>query len=151
MKWQMVDRIDTFEPWSRISGVKSVSLEEYHLLEPFGCLGEIPPSLIMESTVHLTRWLVMASSNFQTGCILIEIPHLEMKGRAGQGDNLVLGASVLEKSAEYLKVNVSVEIGEKCVCKGTLVQGFLPLSYLIEPADLKTMWLSLNRVVRAGI
>ena len=150
MKWQLVDRIDNFEPWSHIGGAKLVTLEEYHLLEPFGSLGELPPSLVLESIVHLTRWLIMASSDFQTGCVLVEIPHLEMRGKTGQGDTLILAASVIDKNAERLKVNVSAEVREALVCEGTLIYDLFSLSILLEPNDAKAIWTSLNRVVSVG-
>ena len=73
MRWRFMDRINRFEAWATIEGRKAVSLEEYSLLEPFGRKGSLPENLVVESCVHLARWLVIVSSGFEQTCILSAI------------------------------------------------------------------------------
>ena len=47
MRWQLTDHIDQFEPWSRITGRKAVSLEEAYLLERFGVHGYAPEAIVV--------------------------------------------------------------------------------------------------------
>ena len=53
MRWQFVDCVDRYRPWSRIEGRKTVSFEEYSLLDVFGQSGVLPPALALESLVCL--------------------------------------------------------------------------------------------------
>ena len=71
MKFRMVDRIVAFEPGKNISGVKTVSFEEYQLKSVFTIQPSLPESLIMESFFQLGNWLIMLTSDFsQIGLLL---------------------------------------------------------------------------------
>jgi hypothetical protein len=53
MKFRMVDRILSWEPETRIRGVKTVSFEEYCLRSPLGYEERLPESLLVESLFQL--------------------------------------------------------------------------------------------------
>ena len=49
MKFRMVDQIHRWEKQRSISGVKTVSFEEYNLKAPFGSPAHLPETLLIES------------------------------------------------------------------------------------------------------
>jgi hypothetical protein len=140
MKWRFADSIESFDAWKSIQGIKTVSLEEYSLLEPLGRKGPLPESLILESCVHLSRWLVAASSCFRESCMLEEVRHFAFERGAGTGDVLSIAAEVLRRTESGLEVECKVTIrGQRCGC-GRLMLSLVPLEEISIPEDVETLW-----------
>ena len=103
MKFRMVDRILSWDARRSITGIKTVSFEEYNLKSAFGDGPGLPRTLEMESLFQLGNWLIMLSSDFtQMGLVVrtqevrFESPHkpgahlrLELEVRSYRKDGVL--------------------------------------------------------------
>jgi 3-hydroxymyristoyl/3-hydroxydecanoyl-(acyl carrier protein) dehydratase len=64
MKFRFADKILSWTPYERITGLKTVSFEEYQLKEAFGDEPRLPETLLLESFLQLGNWLILGSSDF---------------------------------------------------------------------------------------
>jgi 3-hydroxyacyl-[acyl-carrier-protein] dehydratase len=79
MKFRLVDKITSWTPWKSISGVKSLSFEEYSLKEAFETRPRLPEILLLESVLQLGNWLVMLSSDFQKMAVVARISEVHFE------------------------------------------------------------------------
>lgn len=140
MRWRFADTIDAFEAWVSIHGRKTVSLEEYSLLEPLGRKGSLPESLVVESCVHFSRWLVAASSHFQKSCVLKEIEPFVFDRNTIAGAVLSIAIEVSGKTDDELCVECDVTIGGQSCGHGTLKLSLIPLKEISVPENVETLW-----------
>lgn len=157
MRWQFVDRITRFERWAAIEGRKAVSLEEYSLLEPLGRKGMLPETLVLESCVHLARWLVVASSDFQDSCLLTGADDFAFEREAGAGSSLVMsltcdpgrlpqlrtqedGGRTREPDPGEFEVRCVVTDGRDRLAHGDLRLCRIPLGEIAVPDEEAAMW-----------
>jgi 3-hydroxymyristoyl/3-hydroxydecanoyl-(acyl carrier protein) dehydratase len=139
VRWRLVDRVTRLEPWREIAGVKTVSLEEYTLLEPLGRSGAMPETLVLEASVQLARWLLLVSSDFQQEPVLAHIASFTFLREAGRGAVLQLTAVLLEPRDGHHLVQCQAEAGEETVAAGAIALSLAAL----EPAraaPLRHLW-----------
>jgi len=144
MRWRFVDRIDSFQPWQAATGRKAISFEEFSLCERLGRKGVLPESMVLESCVHLVRWLVAASSDFASTSVLSEVERFALLREVGAGDSLALTAAVLAREAERVRVECRAECGGQAVAEGVLVVELLPLPACAPPEDARSLWRELS-------
>jgi hypothetical protein len=140
MRWRFIDKIVRFEAWTAIDGRKTVSLEEYSLLEPLGRKGIFPESLIVESGAQLARWLVTVSSAFEQTCILSEIKQFDFSQGTSAGSVLTLSLRVTDRPNNDLHFACHVAMGGQLIGRGSLVASLLPLSQTVVVGDMQAMW-----------
>jgi len=140
MRWRFVDKVDSLTPWQEARGRKAVSLEEYSLLLPQGREGEFPESLCLESCVALVRWLVAASSGFETTCVLSEVQEFAFTGRMTMGDVLEMKATVIRRNEHSLVAECSVHCRNVAVAQGRIAVTFLPLAGAFDEELLSGTW-----------
>lgn len=140
MRWRFVDRIEEFELWTFVKGHKSISLEEYVLMEPFGRQGLFPETLSLESCIHLARWLVVRSSDFQQTCLLSEVDRFAFEYEATMGDTLNTVVSVQRRKDDLLEIECEVSADIHLICRGTLTLDLMPLTDSLDPKTMRTMW-----------
>ena len=140
MRWRLIDRIEEFEAWDSIRGRKTVSLEEYSLLEPLGRKGHLPESLILECSVHLVRWLTAASSAFEQSCTLLEVNSFVFEYETNPGNALTVSASVQDKQKDRLVAECSVEVGSRRCAHGRIALSLLPLKETDLADNVRTLW-----------
>ena len=151
MRWRFVDRVLDFEPWATLRSLKAVSFEEYNLLERHGRAGAFPECLVMEACVESVRWLVAASSGFESAVVLVEVSGFRLAREAGMGDRLEIEVKVLERAENRLLVECRVGVAAKrnaqtllspdmTVAQGVLVLETVPLSESFEREDMLVLW-----------
>lgn len=140
MRWRFLDRIDQFDEWASIEGRKSISLEEYSLLKPLGRKGCFPESLIVESCVHLARWLVAASSGFERTGVLQAVDHFCFDREVGPGSVLTLSLSVADRQATGVRLDCRIVAGAHPVSRGTITLALLPLHECAVDVDMRALW-----------
>lgn len=94
MKFRLVDRIVEWEPQRRISGIKTVSFEEYELSRSLGDEPRLPATLMLESLFQLGNWLVMLSTDFRQMGLLLRFDEVRFSDRLGPGESLCMEAVV---------------------------------------------------------
>ena len=144
MRWRFIDRITRWEPWMSIEGTKAISLEEYSLLEPWGRKGCLPESLIIESGVHLARWLTLASSSFETTCRLAEIENIAFIHETAPGDQLNLKLTVTERHPSELRLAGTVATGKQLIAQGIWIVTLEPIKETVIAEDMRTLWQELH-------
>ncbi|HUT35539.1 MAG TPA: hypothetical protein VNE39_18770 [Planctomycetota bacterium] len=144
MRWRFVDKIETLQPWQAATGRKAISYEESSLCEPLGRRGILPESLVLESCVHLVRWLVAASSQFASTCLLGEVERFALLREVGIGDSLALATTVLAREPDRLRVECRAESGGQAVAEGVLSVALLPLAACAPPEDTRSLWRELS-------
>lgn len=140
MRWHFMDKVVRFEPWKAIEGRKTISLEEYSLLEPFGRKGSFPESLVVESCVHLARWMVAVSSAFEQTCILSAIDQFGFERETSPGSTLTVSLEVTDRQSRDVHLACRVGIGGQQVSHGTLAVSLLPLNEAIVAEDIRALW-----------
>jgi hypothetical protein len=140
MKWRFVDRIEQFEPWRTIRCVKTVSFEEYSLLERWGRGGEFPASLMLEAAVEAGRWLAMASSDFALAASLAEVRELHCLRPAARGEVLRTTVTVKERGDACLEVEIVQEAGGTTLLSGRLELRLSPLGEAFDATSLRGLW-----------
>ncbi len=140
MRWRFVDRIEEFQPWVSIKGLKAVSLAEYSLLNPFGREGAFPESLVLESCVHLARWLIIRSSDFKKTCLLSGLESFNFDREVGPGDILRMGITVSIGGEDSLRIDCKATDGERPIGYGTLTVEMMDIAVLADPEAMKALW-----------
>jgi 3-hydroxymyristoyl/3-hydroxydecanoyl-(acyl carrier protein) dehydratase len=135
-----VDRIEAFEPWIFLKGRKSISLEEYCLLEPLGRKGVFPETLVLESCTHLGRWLVMKSSDFVKIGLLSEVRAFSFANECGMEQTLEITVRVQKKEEGFIEAECEATAEGRLICTGGLILGFALLKKLIDPETMIAMW-----------
>jgi hypothetical protein len=144
MRWQFVDHIETFDPWVSIRGRKCISLEEYHLLARFDRTGVLPESLVLESFVHLGRWLVAASSEFSESALLDEVLDFSFTEELGMGSTLAMEMTVQARQADSLLLICRGWDSQHPVSQGILRLSLHALGELSERQSVLMLWRELN-------
>ena len=151
MHWRFVDRILEFDPWEALRSRKTVSFEEYTLLERHGRAGAFPECLVVESCVESVRWLVAASSGFESVSALAEVGDFSFRREIGMGDALEIAVIVHEHDGNRIQVECRVCLAAKrnvtesivpetVVAQGTLVLEMVPLLESFEREDIIILW-----------
>lgn len=140
MRWRFVDRIEEFGPWVFIKGRKAISLVEYSLLHPFGREGTFPESLVLESCIHLARWLVIRSSDFKRTCLLTGLGSFNFDHGVGPGHLLRMRITVSLRREDSLQVDCEATNGECRIGYGTFTVGMRELTEVADPEVMKVMW-----------
>lgn len=140
MRWRFMDRITRFELWAAIEGRKTVSLEEYSLLEPLGRKGVFPESLVVETCVHLARWMVTVSSAFEHTCILSAVDGFRFDGEVRAGSVLIASLRVTDRRGDDMHCDCAVAGGSGRLGGGHLVVSLLPLRETGVAEDARGLW-----------
>jgi hypothetical protein len=140
MRWRMVDRVRTFEPWKAISGAKAVSFEEEAMLRPAGRAGVLPAMLAVESGVELARWLVAASSAFTETCVLDRVDGLRIDRLPGAGETLDLTIEVVRREKDGLEAAFRAELSGRPAVAGGLCFALAPMATHCDPGFEEQLW-----------
>jgi 3-hydroxymyristoyl/3-hydroxydecanoyl-(acyl carrier protein) dehydratase len=140
MRWRFVDRMEAFEPWTFLRGRKSISLEEYCLLEPLGRKGAFPESLVLESCTQLGRWLVMKRSDFATIGLLSEVRELSFAEECGMEQSLEMTVRVQKKVEGFIEAACEATAEGRLICRGVVILVFMGLGELVDPETMRATW-----------
>jgi 3-hydroxyacyl-[acyl-carrier-protein] dehydratase len=149
MKFRMVDRIIDYKPAKSISGVKTVSFEEYQLKSAFGNVSSLPESLIMESFFQLGNWLIILTSNFLQIGLLVRIDEVIFDGVAGPGQNMLMEINVRIYREDGVLFDGKAFVNGKEIAKGTgCLAAVTQLENYYSSEDLKVLF---SEIYRPGI
>ena len=140
MRWQFVDRIVSYDKWINIQGIKTVSLEEYHLLSRFGRKGFFPETLAVESCIEIARWLIMKSTDFSKTCIISEINNFCFNKSIGMGDIMMVSAERKGEHSQKVQFECLIKTAGKEIAKGQIEVELADLHDYQDPTLTATMW-----------
>ena len=118
MKFRMVDRILSWQKKVHISGLKTVSFEEYNLKAPMGDIPHLPESLMMESMFQLGNWLIMLSSDFTQMGLLVRTQKVEFYDMLLPGQSLQLDVEVSSWREDGIVFDGRAQAGQKDIASG---------------------------------
>ena len=140
MRWRFVDRVTRFDPWTTIDGRKGISLEEFSLLKPFGRKGALPETLLVESCVHLARWLVVASSNFRESALLSSVDSFAFERGTRPGETLDLRVDLGMVQPDEIRFECEIAVEGHWLARGILGLRRHSLGELGAAEDARTLW-----------
>jgi 3-hydroxyacyl-[acyl-carrier-protein] dehydratase len=141
MKFRLVDKITAWTPYQRITGIKTVSFEEYCLKEAFGEQPRLPETLLLESFLQLGNWLIMLSSDFQEMGIAARISDVRFHDYLLPGQRLELEARFVRRREEGFEL-----AGEGLVEGRKVISGLgclaipAPLAEYLAPEDMRVLF-----------
>ena len=141
MKFRMVDRILTWHDREKISGIKTVSFEEYNLKAPMGDVPHLPETLMTESMFQLGNWLIMLSSDFTQMGVLVRTQRVEFNDMLLPGERLQLEVGVRSWREDGVVFDGRVWVGQKEIASGTGCLAIpVKLTDYYNPDDMRVLY-----------
>jgi len=141
MKFRFVDKIVAWSPYQSISGIKTVSFEEYCLKESFGDEPRLPETLLLESFLQLGNWLILLSSHFRETGMVVRISEVHFHDFLLPGRQLRMEVTLSRQRDDGFELS-----GEGRVNGRTIISGLgclvvpVPAAELVDPADLRVLF-----------
>jgi 3-hydroxyacyl-[acyl-carrier-protein] dehydratase len=152
VKFRLVDKITSWDPWHWITGVKAVSFEEYSLKEAFGEQPRLPEMLMLESVLQLGNWLVMLSSDFQLTGIVARISEVRFEGCLLPGQRLQLEVRVIRRREDGIEFagEGSVE-GQRVISGSGCLASVARLEDYQSPKDMRVLYSEIHEPSEAAV
>jgi 3-hydroxyacyl-[acyl-carrier-protein] dehydratase len=146
MKFRMVDRIIDFQAKRRISGIKSLSFEEYELKSAFADQPHLPETLIMESLFQLGNWLIILSSDFSQMGLLVRTNEVRFLEPLRPGQSLLMEAEVRIYRSDGIVFDGRAIVEQEVIAtgKGCLAVP-VELKDYYDPNDLRVLFSQIYR------
>lgn len=134
MRFHLVDRVDSFEPWVRVSARKITSASEDYW-EPQNASAVMPGPLALEALLQAGSWLVLLSSERRRRAVLLSVGHVVFHRPVFPGDVLVLEGRVESLRDEAAVINGTVSVDGTIVVEATGVMcGIVDAETLERPS-----------------
>lgn len=142
MKFRFVDQITELKPNQYITGVKTVSLEEYFLQRPLGVKDAYPATLMVESLFQLANFLMFKS--FGKLAMVSMVKHIEIHDLLTSGQAMTMKVEIQSRIDDHVLLNGNGFLDEKKIlsgkgCTGTLIDA----AKLVNPEKFEML---LNRL-----
>ena len=141
MKFRFVDKITSWSPAGRITGIKAVSFEEYCLKEKFGDEARLPETLLLESFLQLGNWLILLSSDFRQMGMVVRISEIRFHDYLRPGKHITMDVSLVRQHEDGFEL-----AGEGRVDGRMVISGFGCLATPVNtedfasPVDLRVLF-----------
>ena len=146
MKFRMVDRIVEFETRKSISGIKTVSFEEYNLKSPFTDRPCLPESLVIESLFQLGNWLIMLTSEFSQMGLVIRTNKIEFIRPLSPGQNMFMEVQVRSYRDDGILFDGKALVNQNVIASGKgCLASPVDLADYHNPDDLKVLFSEIYR------
>ena len=141
MKFRFVDKILSWTPHQRITGLKAVSFEEYCLKEPFGEEGRLPETLLLESLLQLGNWLVLLSTDFQQTGMVIRMSEVRFHDYLLPGQTLQMDVTLARHREEGFELSGEGRADGRIVITGVNCLAVpVPAAEYVNPDDLRVVF-----------
>jgi len=141
MKFRFVDRITSWQPHERITGLKAVSFEEYSLKNAFGDAPRLPSMLLLESLLQLGNWLILLSTDFQQMGSVIRLHDVRFHGALRPGRVVNMEVTMLRHHADGFELCGEGRVDGRLIISGMgCLAAPLPASDYFNPDDLRVVF-----------
>jgi 3-hydroxyacyl-[acyl-carrier-protein] dehydratase len=139
MRFHMIDRIDHWDAYRRLSGRKVTSAEEaYWCATPTGPV--MPGGLVLEALAQAGTWLLLLSSGFQRRAALGSVGQTRWLGEIVPGDVLELEVELTAHDEVAAVVDGTVNVAGRPVLEvSRLMCSLIPAEDLEDPAATERM------------
>ena len=151
MKFRMVDRILDWQGRRQISGIKTVSFEEYDLKSAFGGQAYLPESLLLEGLFQLGNWLIILSSDFTRMGLVVRVGQVRFDGFLEPGQSVRMTANVVSYREDGIVFDGEARVGGRRIAlgKGCLAAP-TDLAEFCDPEALRTLFSEIYRPPEKG-
>ena len=145
MRFQLVDRILTYEAGKTITGIKQISVEANHIV-PFAPKRLIyPATLCVEALAQLGGLLVSAFFHFSSIAVLGMISSLVLNEIIKTGSELMITARAQEISREVAVVDGEIRLDDQLVLSAErIVYGLIELNDEPSKKELEDLFKTLR-------
>jgi len=141
MKFRFVDKITSWSPYERISGVKAVSFEEYCLKEKFGDEARLPETLLLESFLQLGNWLILLSSDFNQLGVVVRISTVRFHDFLLPGQQLQMDVTVARRHDDGFELDGEGRVNGRAIISGLgCLAAPAPAAEYVNPDDLRVLF-----------
>jgi 3-hydroxyacyl-[acyl-carrier-protein] dehydratase len=141
MKFRLVDKIVSWSPYRRISGIKTVSFEEYCLKEAFGEEPRLPEMLLLESFLQLGNWLILLSSDFKQMGAAVRISEVRFHGYLLPGWQLRMEVTLARRRQDGFELTGEGRVGGRIIITGLgCLATPVPAAEYANPEDLRVLF-----------
>jgi len=104
MRYLLIDRITDYEPGSRITGIKNVTMSEDFLEFHFPKNPIMPGIMLLEALIQLSGWLEAVSSDFEKWFLAAKVNKSNFYSFVMPGDQVELTVKVSQAPGQDMKV-----------------------------------------------
>jgi 3-hydroxymyristoyl/3-hydroxydecanoyl-(acyl carrier protein) dehydratase len=141
MKFRFVDRIISWTPYQRITGLKAVSFEEYSLKEPLGELARLPETLLLESFLQLGNWLILLSSDFSQMGMVVRISEVRFHAGLGPGQQVRMDVALTRRREDGFELSGEGRVDGRPVITGLgCLAAPVPAADYVNSEDLRVLF-----------
>ncbi|HNQ90108.1 MAG TPA: hypothetical protein PKM73_15940 [Verrucomicrobiota bacterium] len=141
MKFRFVDKITSWSPYRRITGVKAVSFEEYSLRDPLGQEPRLPESLLLESFLQLGNWLIVLSSDFRTMAMAVRITEVRFHDALVPGQRLGMAVTLTRRREDGFEFSGEGRGADRLIISGSgCLAAPVPAAEFVNPDDLRVLF-----------
>ncbi len=148
MKFRLVDRILSWTPHQRITGLKAVSFEEYCLKEPFGDEGRLPETLLLESLLQLGNWLILLSTDFKQMAMVVKLSRVNFDNALSLGQQVHMEVRLRQGREEGFMLSGEGRVQDRTVITGVdcLAVPVAAEEY-VNPDDLRVLFSEISQPI----
>lgn len=144
MKFRLVDRITACVPDRYITGIKSLSLEEYFLMRPLGVKNEFPPTLMVESLFQLGNYLIYSTYGDKLGN-LVMFSSIDIFQPLKAGGVLEMRVDLVSRIDDTVKLDGTGWIDGLVAIRGTgCVASLVDIGRLVNPDKFRLQFMGLR-------
>ena len=122
MRFLLIDRIIDFQPGSRITAVKSLTMAEEYLADHFPNFPVMPGVLMLEAMTQAAAWLIRLSEDFAHSIIVLKQAGNVKYGQFVEpGQLLTVTAEIISQTATETKVKAQGTVDGRTTVSGRLV------------------------------
>ena len=146
MKFRFVDKILSWTPHQRITGLKAVSFEEYCLKEPLGDEGRLPETLLLESVLQLGNWLILLSTDFQQMGLVIRISEVRFHDVLLPGQTLRMEVTLSRRREDGFEFSGEGRANGRAIITGVECLAVpVPAAEYVNPDDLRVVFSEIHQ------
>lgn len=139
MRFHLIDRIESWEAWQRISARKVTSVHEEYW-QPTASGAVLPFGLALEALCQAGTWLIMLSSDHTQRAALLTVGQARLRREVRPGEVLSMEATVTSRNGEAAVIDGTVAVNGRTVLEATdIMCALIDAEELDDPADTARM------------
>jgi 3-hydroxyacyl-[acyl-carrier-protein] dehydratase len=121
-KFQQIDKVLEFSAWQRIVAERTLRADEEYLKDHFPQWPVMPGVLMLECMFQASRWLVLASSQFEYPLVYLkETRNVKFSDFVVPGHKLVVTCEVIKREDRQTHFKVLAEVDGSTAVSGKLI------------------------------
>jgi 3-hydroxyacyl-[acyl-carrier-protein] dehydratase len=122
MRFSLIDRIVDFQPGTRITATKSLTMSEEYLGDHFPNFPVMPGVLMLEAMTQASAWLIRLSEDFAHSLVTLkQAGNVKYSQFVEPGQTLTVTAEILSQSDEETKLKAQGAVQGRTIVSARLV------------------------------